>query len=222
MRLCTLSCESSDSDRVAADRREVKRIGAETIDQSPDDGALCRAARDDEARSSHPCPDDRPRPPSASGVPVRGCAQAASGGPRTGDERVTGPDSGLQLPLASRLHTPPAFCPLSLATTCPVPSDSPSGVLSTSRAAPRPVAAEGATESDCLLRCGRLPRSPGFQLRIPPELQLSAPRDLLYTGNNIAERPLKSSRPVRGVCARAFRGRLTGAQPMSQYLGKTR
>ena len=43
-------------------------------------GALRRAEGDPAARAAHPGPDDRPRPPSSSGVLVRGCAEAASGG----------------------------------------------------------------------------------------------------------------------------------------------
>ena len=64
-----------------------------------------------------------------------------------------------------------------------------------------PVRVEGATES--------------------PDSQLAAPRDLLYTGIT-PPMPPRISRPVRGACARTFRKRLTGAQPMSHYLGKTR
>ena len=78
LRLCTLSCESGGPMSRGRPQRG-ERVGAETIDQSPDDGALCRAARDDEARSSHPCPGDCPLPPASSGVPVRDCAQSARG-----------------------------------------------------------------------------------------------------------------------------------------------
>ena len=79
LRLCTLSCESSDPMSRGRPQRG-ERVGAETIDQSPGDGALRRAAGDGAARSAHPGPDDRPRPPASSGVPVRGCAQADSRG----------------------------------------------------------------------------------------------------------------------------------------------
>ncbi len=48
----------------------------EAIERPRGDGVLRRAAGDAAARSAHPRPDDRPRPPASSGVPVRGCAQA--------------------------------------------------------------------------------------------------------------------------------------------------
>ena len=70
LRLCTLSCEG----RAPTSRGRPQggeRVGAETIDQPPGDGA---------AWAAHPGPDDRPRPPAASGGPVRGRAQAANGG----------------------------------------------------------------------------------------------------------------------------------------------
>ena len=66
--------------------RDEKRQRREPTDQSPGCGAagianaLRRPAGDGAARASHPGPHDRPRPPASSGVPVRGCAQAASGG----------------------------------------------------------------------------------------------------------------------------------------------
>ena len=49
---------------------------------SRDQGATAYSAEqgDVAARSAHPRPDHRPRPPAASGVPVRGCAQAVGGG----------------------------------------------------------------------------------------------------------------------------------------------
>ena len=43
-----------------------------------------------------------------------------------------------------------------------------------------PVRVEGATESDCLLRCGRLPRSPRFQLQNRPTHNLP-PREISCT-----------------------------------------
>ena len=52
----------------------------EAIERPRGDGVLRRAAGDAAARSAHPRPDHRPRPPAASGVPVRGCAQAIGGG----------------------------------------------------------------------------------------------------------------------------------------------
>ena len=85
LRLWTLSCEG----RAPTSRGRPQggeRVGAETIDQPPGDGEagvavpLRRAARDGAAWAAHPGPDDRPRPPAASGGPVRSRAQAANGG----------------------------------------------------------------------------------------------------------------------------------------------
>ena len=52
----------------------------EAIERPRGDGVHRRGAGDAAAWSAHPRPDDRPRPPSASGVPVRGCAPAGGGG----------------------------------------------------------------------------------------------------------------------------------------------
>ena len=46
-----------------------------------------------------------------------------------------------------------------------------------------PVEAEGATESDCLLLCGRLPPFTPISATESPNLQLAASRLLLYTGS---------------------------------------
>ena len=61
--------------------RNEKGQRTEAIERPRGDGVLRRAAGDAAARSAHPRPDHRPRPPAASGVPVRGCAQAIGGGP---------------------------------------------------------------------------------------------------------------------------------------------
>ena len=60
--------------------RNEKGQRTKAIERPTGDGVLRRGAGDAAARSTHPRPDDRPRPPSASGVPVRGCAQAVGGG----------------------------------------------------------------------------------------------------------------------------------------------
>ena len=74
--------------------RDEKDQRTEPIERPRGDGVLRRGAGDAAARSAHPRPDHRPRPPAASGVPVRGCAQAVGRGRRT--ERVTAPDSWLR------------------------------------------------------------------------------------------------------------------------------
>ena len=74
--------------------RNEKGQRTEPIERPTGDGVHRRAAGDAAARSAHPRPDDRPRPPSASCFPVRSCAQAVGGGRRT--DRVTAPDSGLR------------------------------------------------------------------------------------------------------------------------------
>ena len=98
LRLCTtlLREPRSDESRQTAER---EKVGAETIEQSPGDGALRRAEGDGPAWAAHPCPDHRPRSPAASGVPVRGCAGAAGGGQSwRGDHRT----------IAGRRRTPPS------------------------------------------------------------------------------------------------------------------
>ena len=60
--------------------RNEKGQRTEAIERPGGDGVLRRAAGDAAARSAHPGPDDRPRPPAASGVPVHSRAQATNGG----------------------------------------------------------------------------------------------------------------------------------------------
>ena len=127
--------------------RDEKRQRTEATDQSPGDPLESedraeagiadvhrRAAGDDAAGATHPGPDHRPRPPAASGVPVRGCAGAAlrrPGTERPGTERLTAPTSALLPPsvpsgnstgalstfvlgaVHSRPVYRPAFCPRS-------------------------------------------------------------------------------------------------------------
>ena len=66
----------------------------EAIERPTGDGVHRRAAGDAAARSAHPGPDDRPRPPAASGVPVQGLRPSHRR--RTRAERVTAHDSGLR------------------------------------------------------------------------------------------------------------------------------
>ncbi len=185
MQLRTLSCEGRDPMSRGRPQRG-ERVGAETIDQLPDDGALCRAARDDEARSSHPGPDDRPRSPAASGVPVRGCAQAACGGR---GRRLSG--SWTRLPASLHVHVPVSpFC----SCRCPITPANRYVPLSPLRSCHCPMTVEGALESDCSLRCGRMPRSPRFQLRNRPGCNLP-PRAISCTRVTHPERLCNSRAP---------------------------
>ena len=135
-----------------------ERVGAETIDQSPGDGEagiagiLRRGAGDAATRAAHPRPDDRPRPPSASGSPVRGRAQADIRG------------------RARRLRGRPARIASFEASSHPVRS--PHRHFVHFRSCDCPVGVEGAPESNCSLRFSRMPRSPQFQLRIRPGCNL--------------------------------------------------
>ena len=89
--------------------RDEKGQRREPTDQSPGYGeagiadALRRGAGDGAARASHPGPHDRTCPPSASGVPVRGCAQAASEGRR---RRLSGSRNRLSTLPMSVVHFP--------------------------------------------------------------------------------------------------------------------
>ena len=89
--------------------RDEKRQRREPTDQSPGYGeagiadVLPRAAGDDAAWPTHPRPDDRPCPSSASGGPVRDRAQAASGGRR---RRLSGSRNRLPTLPMSMFHFP--------------------------------------------------------------------------------------------------------------------
>ena len=74
--------------------RNEKGQRTEAIERPTGDGVHRRAAGDAAARSAHPGPDDRSRPPTASGGPVHSRAQAANGG---GGRGLSG----------SRNHLPP-------------------------------------------------------------------------------------------------------------------
>ena len=118
----------SDESRQTAER---EKVGAETIEQSPGDGALRRAAGGGAARASHPGPNDRPRSPAASGAPVRGCAGAAGGGR---GRRLSGsrePASSLQTMLSIHARKPHRHFVHFRSWRCPLPPDSPTGTLST-------------------------------------------------------------------------------------------
>ena len=130
LRLRTLSCEGRDPMSRGRPQRG-ERVGAETIDQSPGDGALRRAAGGGPARIAHPGPDHRPRSPAASGVPVRGCAGAAGGGR---GRRLSGsrePASSLQTMLSIHARKPHRHFVHFRSRRCPLPPDSPAGTLST-------------------------------------------------------------------------------------------
>ena len=125
----TVGVGSRDEDR------DEKGQRTESIERPTGDGVHRRAAGDAAARAAHHRPDDRPRPPSASGVPVRGCAQADSGGRGRGLRgRPTGQDSGFN-PRFHHVRKPHRHFVHFRSCDCPVPSELPTGVLSTSKAA---------------------------------------------------------------------------------------
>ena len=130
--------------------RDEKRQRTEPIDESPGDGGadvaalLRRAAGDIAARAAHPGPHHRPRPSTAAGVPVRHCPGASCGGR---GRRLSSSPPRLP-PFGSRSSRPHARL-----TKC------------NSQSCDCPVGVEGATESNCSLRCSRQPHSPRFQLR---------------------------------------------------------
>ena len=190
-RLRTLSCEGCDPMSRGRPRRG-ERVGAETIDQSPDDGeagianALHRAAGDGPAWAAHPCPDHRPRSPAASGVPVRGCAGAAGGGR---GRRLSG--SWNRLPAPLHFHVPVSpFC----SCRCPITPANRYVPVSPLRICHCPMTVEGAPESGCSPRCGRMPRSPRFQLRNRPGCNLP-PRAISCTRVTHPERLCDSRAP---------------------------
>ena len=183
-----------------------ERVGAETIDQSPGDGEagiaglLRRAAGDGPAWAAHPGPDDRPRSPASSGVPVRGCAGAAGGGR---GRRLSG--SWNRLPAPLHVHVPVSpFC----SCRCPITPANRYVPLSPLRSCHCPMTVEGAPESDCLLRCGRQRRSPRFQLWNRPPCNLP-PRAISCTRVEHPKRHRRESRVVRRACAQPVKRAVT-------------
>ena len=86
---------SADGENPPPNRRATAKRGIADV--------LPRVAGDDAAWASHPGPHDRTRPPSSSGVPVRGCAQVASGGRRRG---LSGSRNRLSMLPMSVFHFP--------------------------------------------------------------------------------------------------------------------
>ena len=109
--------------------RNEKGQRTEPIKRPTGDGVHRRAAGDAAARAAHHRPDDRPRPPSASGGPARGFAQSTSGArgravrgrptwiPASTLDSITSanPTGILSTFVAGAVHShaicPPALCP---------------------------------------------------------------------------------------------------------------
>ena len=166
------------------DERDEKRQRKEPIDQSPDDGVLRRGAGDAAARAAHHRPDDRPRPSSASGGPVRGFAQATSGARGRG------------------VRGRPARIPAS--TLDFITSANPTGILSTFIAA--------TVQPSWKEHRNQIARSDVADNAIypisatePPELQLASPWDLLHTSMTPPMLPSNLA-PCGGACVRALFG----------------
>ena len=94
----------------ARDATRLSNNGVELFQSCPELFRTRRAARDAAARAAHPRPNDRPRPPASSGVPVRDCAQADSGGRTRG---LRGRPARIPASTLTSANNPPAFCPLS-------------------------------------------------------------------------------------------------------------
>ena len=93
--------------------RDEKAQRTEPIERPTGDGVHRRGAGEAASRAAHHRPDDRPRPPAASGVPVHGCAEAPGGarGHRLRGRASTGALTPCAAAPASTLHAPTQQAP---------------------------------------------------------------------------------------------------------------